>query len=362
MNKATSILQVFFIAAFALLLIIPIVGFFVLPKADVSNENRNLAEAPSLAFTKVYFQDVEAFFNDRFPYRQGFIAKNAEYKLKYFNILPNADKVQLGKNGFLFINTDEAFKSYSKRDLLTNDALDVFTSKIEKRDSMLKSRGISYYFGYFPNKHTVYNDKLSNSMRAQIRDTISLAKQIKKGLAEKGFIFFEPSVYPERKEALRYLTLDTHWSNLGSFQAYRDFFNMFTELGVTPYEYGDFKWRNVHQRFGDLTKLAGLDSINGYEEYRPLASLKTSTTNFTRDNTKNLPPRAKRTTNTSASTVLKKVLVFGDSYSNNMIPFYSLHFKEIIYLRDEYNQKMVDSIRPDIVIEVSVERFLYKHI
>lgn len=362
MKKAKIILQVFFIVAFALLLIAPFIGFLILPEANVSNENRKLTGLPEQSFTKEYFQDFELYFNDRFPNRQKFIAKNAEIKIKYFKVSPFPDKVQIGNDGFLFINTDEALKSYSRRDLLTTDDLNKFVDKIVKKDSLLKARGISYYFGYFPNKHNIYIEKLPKAMRVQIRDTISLATQLKKGLSLNGFTLFEPSVYPERKEALRYLKLDTHWSNLGSFQAYQDFFKTFTELDVTPYKYNDFRWRNVHQRFGDLTKLAGLDSIGGYEEYRPLSDLKSQSNKYVYDTLESLPPRAIRTTNNSIDAKQKKLLVFGDSYSNNMIPFYSLHFKEVIYLRDEYNQQMVDSIKPNIVLEVSVERFLYKHI
>ena len=39
-----------------------------------------------------------------------------------------------------------------------------------------------------------------------------------------------------------------------------------------------------------------------------------------------------------------------------------LYFKEVLYLIDEFNIEMVEKIKPYIVIELPVERFLYKDI
>ena len=55
-------------------------------------------------------------------------------------------------------------------------------------------------------------------------------------------------------------------------------------------------------------------------------------------------------------------MCFGDSYSFNYIKFMSLYFKEVLYLIDEFSIEMAEKINPDIVIELSVERFLYKDI
>jgi hypothetical protein len=112
---------------------------------------------------------------------------------------------------------------------------------------------------------------------------------------------------------------------------------------------------------GDLTKLVGLDSIPPYYEVNPFLKLKDTAYSFVRTSVEDFPLETIRTIQTQ-NTASTKVLFFGDSYSFNFIKFMSLHFKEVLYLRDEFNIEMAEKINPDIVIELSVERFLYKDI
>jgi len=60
-----------------------------------------------------------------------------------------------------------------------------------------------------------------------------------------------------------------------------------------------------------------------------------------------------------------KVLVFRDSFFTALIPFFSEHFKKVVYSWDSFNQDEIDTIatkiQPDIVIEQSVERFTFRN-
>jgi hypothetical protein len=63
---------------------------------------------------------------------------------------------------------------------------------------------------------------------------------------------------------------------------------------------------------------------------------------------KNINPTAKSN---------KKVLFFRDSYTRNLLPYFTQHFKESYYYWQDYDQKIVDSIRPDVVVVSKVERY-----
>ena len=53
----------------------------------------------------------------------------------------------------------------------------------------------------------------------------------------------------------------------------------------------------------------------------------------------------------------KKVLFFRDSYTRNLLPYFTQHFKESYYYWQDYDQKIVDSLRPDVVVVSKVERY-----
>ncbi|WP_222931347.1 hypothetical protein, partial [Xanthovirga aplysinae] len=51
-----------------------------------------------------------------------------------------------------------------------------------------------------------------------------------------------------------------------------------------------------------------------------------------------------------------RAVVFRDSFTKYLIPYFSYHFKEIIYVSTKYNEKVVEKFKPDIVIDGHVER------
>ncbi|WP_203295057.1 alginate O-acetyltransferase AlgX-related protein [Luteirhabdus pelagi] len=352
-------IQNFFIGIFASILIVPSVLFLVLKKEGKTKENRILAEAPDFAFNKTYSQEFEAYYNDHFPFRNYVIKLNSLLKSEVFKVSVNPSKVQYGKDGFLFLNTKDAYNSYVHKETLGEKELNRFADSIVRRKKALADKGIAYYYGYFPNKHEIYSEFMNDAMHDGILDRMSLAEQIERALDKRGIAFFNPkeNLLKLKDSVDLYLKLDSHWNNTGAYHTYVHFFETYPEIGIEPLRQNQFNIRYVHQRFGDLTRLLGVDSISGYHEKRPLYELRNKSIMFTKEDVSNLPPLAIRNTNENG--INKRILFFGDSYSHPLSEFFSYHFKEAIFLRDEYNQEMVDELKPDIVVELSVERFLH---
>ncbi len=351
------------IVIFVLILAIPFILNNFKKNETVSNmENRKLKEKPEFQFSKDYFINYEEYYNDNFIFRNKLIGAHTLLKSNVFRSSPFPDKVLFGKDKFLFNNTPEAFVSYSKINLLPSDSLAVVVKTLTERKQKLNEKNIKYYFGFFPNKHTIYSENLPYSMKIQIKDTTSLANQLKTALAKRDFDFFNPTeaLLKSKNNHLLYLKLDTHWNNEGAYIAYKSFFDYYKDLNITPLPRSEFRIRYVTQTFGDLTKMMGTKKIYGYIENRPLFELKNKDFAFKRLEVGDLPRLAIHTLNENVKN-RQKVLFFGDSFSDNIVGFFSLHFYDVVYLRDSYNQAMVDKINPDIIIEIPVERFLYKH-
>ena len=117
----------------------------------------------------------------------------------------------------------------------------------------------------------------------------------------------------------------------------------------------------MNRAWGDVAKLIGTDSSSGYIETRPLFKFKDQSRSFKMVDVKGFPAGTIRTGNTNSGNN-KKVIFFGDSFSVYIIQFFSLHFDEVIYIRGTYNEELVNEIDPDIVVELMVERFIFKHL
>ena len=60
--------------------------------------------------------------------------------------------------------------------------------------------------------------------------------------------------------------------------------------------------------------------------------------------------------------ISKRVVVLGDSFATALSPFFNLYFKEVTYISryspKETQKDLIQKIRPDIIVEVIVERLL----
>lgn len=326
-------------------------------------ENREAQETPEFEFSKSYFRNFESYYNDNFPFRNTLTKRGAALKTDIFKVSPFPQKVKFGKGKFLFSNIHEAHISYTHSNLLTEEELKNSVTKFTNRKAKLNAENKEYYLGYFPNKHKIYPEYLPHSMRNQIKDTIALAEQIRDALSQTSLNFFDPKdeLYKHKNDNLLYHKLDTHWNDYGAFVAYNAFFNDYKELGIKPYGISEFNISYMTRSWGDLTKLIGTDTIRGYSETRPLFKFKDQSRSYKTADVKGYPTGTLRTINPTSGSD-KKVLFFGDSFSVYVMQFFSLHFNEVIYVRDSYNQELIDKINPDIVIELMVERFIYKHL
>jgi hypothetical protein len=354
-----------FNSTFIIILFLPIfINQIKVKEKAKSLDNKKISSLPEIEFTKTYFRNIESFYNDNFPFKNTLIKSQTLFKNFLFSSSSSPDKVRFGKDGFIFLNNTEVQQSYTKQNLLNAKSLDSISNKFYHRKLSLKRDSVDYFIGYFPNKHTIYKEKLPSSMQSQILDTITLATQLKKELEKLSITFFDPTkeLLNNKNEHLLYHKLDTHWNDYGAFLTYKYFFNHNKGLNITPYNISDFNIVNRERYWGDLTKLIGTDTLPSYkEDYRPLFVFKNKQKYFEYQKTNGLPPRTIKTGNVNVNNDLTAIF-FGDSYSIYLRQFFSLHFREIYYIRDSYNQDIIDKIKPDIIFEFSVERFISKHL
>ena len=366
LDNYTSAIKISFVMMFIITTLLPVTVRLLNIKPSIEIvEKRELAKRPELEFTKNFARGFEAYFTDNFGLREIFISWGGKIKTDVFKASINPKQAMIGKDHWLYYNgvgnVDFIFNSYTRRNLLTEEELIRHVQTLEDRKKKCEESGIKYIRGFCPNAHTIYPENLPFLMKIQIKDTLSRADQVieylKKTNSDFKLIDPRPALFAAKKSNQIYRKLDSHWNSYGAFIAYQDLLNQtYDQIGVTPKSIDDFKIEWVESRFGDLVQMLAINSPS-YVESFPIFTPKNNDVSFEPI----FPDQYKGIASATACekcTDRRKVLIFRDSFTEALIQFYSLHFAETIYVWGGYNQDLVDQFKPDIVIEIPVERYL----
>ena len=352
-----------YIAIFILAILAPeLVRGLALDKGLKNLEKRELTPIPEFKSMVDFPREFENYYNDNFGLRNFLITQSSKIKINLFKTSPKPELVQFGKNKFLFYNSyeDNIFKSYTNTNLLNRENLDKFKKRQLERMRKLDEKGIKYICGFWPNKHTIYQENLPLSMSLQIKGNHTLADQIISTFDGTELLFFDVrrDLLEAKDSEILYRKFDTHWNSSGAYQGYKSFCEQTNSvLGLKPKQLDEFDIKYIENNEGDLNNLLGIESIFNYTEKMPVYKLKDDNKAF-RLVEDDKYPEGSLVTHKKNGVHDKKVLIFRDSFTTELIQFISLHFKEVVYVRGDYDQSLVNDLNPDIVISCRAERYL----
>jgi len=356
-----------FIGAFVLILIFPTFQKELgLIKDFRSLEKRILTEKPDFSFSKKFARDFEAYFDDNFGFRNRLVSWGGAIS-KLFKSSKNPDLVMFGKDNWLFYNRriedPSMFESYTHTNVLMPDSLEYLVKTWEARKAKYEGEDRKYLLAFWPNKHSIYPEKMSLTMKKQVKDTISrvdqLLSHIKKVGSKVKLTDVRQKLLEEKKGHQLYYKADSHWNHYGAFIGYQEFFRQNHDiLGLDPKTESDFdiEWTDYYG--GELIQLLGVANKGEFKDQRPELTLKDNKNQIQYLSIEGYPRLTVKTRNEKAGNNLK-VLIFRDSFSRSLVPFFSLHFYEVTYIwgRKEY---YVGKENPDVIIDCFVEREIGK--
>ncbi|MCA9067485.1 MAG: hypothetical protein KDA84_01080, partial [Planctomycetaceae bacterium] len=247
------------IGGFLLGLALPFLGLF---QGDVSeeiekNEGRPAAAFPQLEIktssiiprpetrsVKEFPKQFEKWLNDRIGFRKQLIQvyqvarhygwtcnslskspaghKAAVGVIGHMNqggtVASGQDRVLIGREGWLFYQTDSVIDDYRGTDLFTENELAQWKKVITERRDWLAKRGIRYLFVVAPNKHSIYPEYMPRSVNRV--STESRLSQLADYMARESDVRFisllEPMLAAKSQQRLYHKT-DTHWNACGAF-------------------------------------------------------------------------------------------------------------------------------------------------
>lgn len=327
---------------------------------DINNENRALAEMPTLSMDNVlsFPKQYTDYINDNIPFRNYLITLNSAIDYFVFGVSSN-DQVIIGKDNWLFYNSiadGNPIACYQGTNLFSDEELRALAENCVIQNELLKKDGKGFVIFVAPNKERVYGEKMPDQYGSPSIDYRAL--QVVEYLKNNTDI---EVVYPyddimnaknTTDQSLYYKT-DTHWNSIGGYIGASA---LLSELGISvpPIDSQDISISIEGNRFGDLAGMINLKNLLYKDDYEYNVSGYDLHNNHQSEKMSDMDSGLSEYDD-------RKVLVIRDSFSTNMIPYLESEFENISFVHfNDYSYDDYIEFNPDIVVYETVERYIHQ--
>ena len=378
LNSAKRIVDYSIVFSFLIFIFIPALTTKI--SNEDNTEQRKLSTIPHVEFDveslSKFPKEFENFFNDHFGFRSQLVRIFSTLKLKLGS--SSSVKVIVGKDGwFFYTGFNENGKpsdgnpvgDYQKNDPFTENELSLWKKDLEMKYYGLKAEGIDYVFIIAPNKSTIYGEYMPP--RFKVTGSFSRYDQLIEYMKNSPvpIIDLRPTLF-SNKDPKRYPLYDeegTHWNAYGAnFAQYEIAFQLskiYPEIKPIKYGFNEFELKENRADMG-LVNLLNLKQ--NWDSKSP--ALKNENIEFTQNKIDHKAYfRSERTdgffyTKRDSYFSDKNVLVFRDSFFQQLQPYFSMYFKKVTYIWSVAELNLLESAVNDIpcnlVVEERVERYL----
>ncbi|MBU9724635.1 alginate O-acetyltransferase AlgX-related protein [Diplocloster modestus] len=371
MKKGKVNIYLLLFGIFTIMLALPtILGPIVHSGFDSELEKRKISSKPDYSLSNIsnWSKETEAYYNDRFAFRDKMITLNTEVKAGILKT-SSSDLVVYGKDGWLFYTGDNNFQIARGLYPMDSDMM----IKVKNNQTVLKEyfakKGMKYYLILVPSKVSVYPEYLpDNGKEMTDRTPVDILEDYLNEYTDINVINVKKALIEAKDTGKLYHKTDTHWTERGAYVAYQNIINETiknNDVTIAPaevtYEKGTFK--------GDFSGLLGNDSLlepeikdisqildcksieiadgSEYEKWDAIRS----------EDGVSYPIKLFQNGNVPED----KLLYYGDSFSHNFnVPeLFSQNYSEMMFVRsDAIKDDMIEAFRPDVVYLQRTERFI----
>jgi alginate O-acetyltransferase complex protein AlgJ len=335
------------------------------------SENRRAHDFPK-TWSIHYPERLSAYFNDNFGFRNALLSFGSRVMFA-LGVPSTHPSVVVGRDGWLFYTDFEdlgraTMKDFRGRMPFAPDELAQIRQNAEVTGRALSRCGVRLVLWLVPNKQSIYGEYLSGFKEAKVGRRLD---QVLEALRDvKGLL-----VVAARRQLLAakarfegrdlYYRTDTHWNDLGAFVAYGALVNRLRDVIPLPNlantELARYEIRTVPFSGGDL-------SANMLNASWRFADTRVSLVpHFARTAVQTAKREAAERAGLEESAIWRSwtnpgakasVVVYGDSFSHNAIPYIEEHFRRgYVIGSHDLDGKVIGRLGPDLVILQMVERY-----
>lgn len=335
-------------------------------KNNESGENRILRSKPvfDIARIKEYPGLFNSYFEDNFGLKKTYTTVDSYLRYKLFHASSKPALVAIGKESWLFSTDPNTSGDYRNITLFTPTELRKIKTNLEQISLYHKKRDIHFYLLVLPVKSSIYPEYLPSILK--IRKKESKLCQVREHLEkENGFQLIDVSneLIQEKKRTEVYYKYDVHWNYEGAFLGYKKLIQKmsldYPELQAR--QVSDYYKKLRYSPTADLSKQLALEHVllkkEWYYESRASTSFQTVKGELYPSTLASMPTICTQIKNSK----LPKALVYRDSFFNLMIPFFSEHFSDCVYIwSNTMAPDVLEKERPQFVVYEITERYIDK--
>ncbi len=334
MNR--KIADILFINVALVILIIPVITMNLLPDQVSIIENRRLAELPAFSSDIASMMSgLDSYLDDRIGYRDDMMQLYNRWN--YTILKGNHSKVISGKDGWLFYQEElPDYTGININNAKTAGQVQILTAI----DTWCRQRGITFVMAIGPNKATIYDNYMPDSIyHAPTSNLDNLLAALKDTTVN--LYCPKDALLAHRDEAELYFRQDTHWNGYGSRYLLDE---MIEGLDLPSHE---FTITESRSSAGDLLTMLG----TGANDYTTLyTSIPYADGVYTE------PISGNHFTLHSPET--STFVCYRDSYTIAMVSYYSHYFNGPIYWDYHIDFDYIEENRPQYLILSCVERYM----
>jgi len=318
-----------------------------------------------------YFSKKQLFSTDNLESILNYFA----YKIFHFSL--DKPQVIVGKDKFLFLgNGYVSIIDKTTGDFFyTSEQIDSWTTKLKQLQEWYEKGGIEFIFIVAPNKHTIYNDKLPDSVVYKEGKTIT--DDIVKSALDKNIhiLNLKKILRTKKEERQLYFNTDTHWNHYGALIGYETTMQYLNTIYNKQYKTPKYNIREIKSSGGgDLTRFFKINHFlsDSYEDdYNIMFKQKNEMCYGKIDNkTYKLGKCTPKTKNTFNQYIInknavnkEKLLYLCDSFGMKNTDLYYATFSTVWrehlgYINGVNLANFIKEQKPDVVIYQIVERNL----
>jgi hypothetical protein len=329
--------------------------------ADEEAENRKLAAFPALASNwssiRSFLPDLDAWFSDHFGFRSQLVTWYGISRYMWLGVSPSP-AVGIGPRGWLFYVDDGGLEDFTNEHPLTESEIQNWRNTVVRAKNWCQARGIAYLFTILPDKGSIYPELFPQTARRVSR--LSRADQVVTAITDVGAaVDVRPALLNAKRSARLFQKTDTHWNQRGAYIGYRtiiDALRLQLPSIPPPKPESDFAPMTRHIAGMDLAGMMGLTRVLGEEDLRfvPRQPRQYVVVEPKGNIVEAGEPRI--VTEIPGST-LPRAVVFRDSFTSAMAPYFSEHFSRVVYLwRNDFAVDEIEKEHPDVVLQEIVGR------
>ena len=344
MNK--NYLYLFFILFFMTVCFSFSLGMFFTeqpkPRANEILTPKPVAILTDGSVNKEYLKNVTDYTADHFAFRTDLITIHNAILSKVFRTSAS-DDVILGKQNWLFYKQTE--HDYIGKNILSDNDIENIAHTLHMIQQYVESQNAQFLFVIAPNKNSLYSEYMPDNMYT-IRNK-SNAQNLMNALQKQNVNYIDLFTIFRQKNEVLYYQLDSHWNNKGAALAYDSIMNA---LGIYHTNWYDMDYTIQKNHKGDLYEM--LYPKGKQLEYDIVFEKQFD---FQPDNEIHAPDDIQiDTTNQQKQ---HSLLMFRDSFGNNLYPFFADGFGHSRFSRKmPYTLTMMEEVCADVVILEIVER------